>query len=64
MLACPICRRPAALRAENTAFPFCSIRCKQIDLGAWLDEKYRVPTAESPDDDSSSLTEASDEEKP
>ncbi|MEK6621777.1 MAG: DNA gyrase inhibitor YacG [Planctomycetota bacterium] len=23
-------------------FPFCSDRCKLIDLGAWLDEKYRI----------------------
>ncbi|MDP9148819.1 MAG: DNA gyrase inhibitor YacG [Myxococcota bacterium] len=63
MLACPICRRPAGSRAENTAFPFCSARCKQIDLGAWLDEKYRVPTSEPPDEDSSPPTEGSNEEK-
>jgi uncharacterized protein len=43
MPTCPICKRTAALRGENAAFPFCSARCKQIDLGHWLDEKYRVP---------------------
>jgi endogenous inhibitor of DNA gyrase (YacG/DUF329 family) len=41
--SCPICRKEARARAENPSFPFCSARCKQIDLGQWLDEKYRVP---------------------
>jgi len=40
---CPICRRPAAPRSENPAFPFCSPRCKLVDLGKWLGEEYRVP---------------------
>ena len=39
---CPVCRRPAAPRAENAAFPFCSERCKLLDLGRWLGEEYRV----------------------
>lgn len=28
---------------ENPAFPFCCGRCKLVDLGNWLDERYRVP---------------------
>ncbi len=43
MTPCPICRHSVAERAQNPAFPFCSPRCKQVDLGAWLDEKYRFP---------------------
>jgi endogenous inhibitor of DNA gyrase (YacG/DUF329 family) len=43
MPPCPICNRPAAPRAQNPAAPFCSARCKQVDLGHWLDERYRVP---------------------
>ncbi len=43
MPACPICKRTAAPRGKNPAFPFCSERCKQVDLGHWLDEKYRIP---------------------
>jgi endogenous inhibitor of DNA gyrase (YacG/DUF329 family) len=46
MANCPICGRPAAARAENRAFPFCSVRCKKVDLGSWLDERYRVPVAD------------------
>ena len=39
---CPSCGRPA--RWEDNPFrPFCSERCKQIDLAAWADEEYAVP---------------------
>lgn len=48
---CPVCDAPVAARAENPAFPFCNERCRAIDLGHWLDERYRIPSAESPADD-------------
>jgi endogenous inhibitor of DNA gyrase (YacG/DUF329 family) len=51
MAACPICKKAALPRSENPAAPFCSLRCKQVDLGNWLNEQYRVPTAEVPDED-------------
>ncbi|MBI4600542.1 MAG: DNA gyrase inhibitor YacG [Planctomycetes bacterium] len=38
--ACPICK--AAVTPELKTFPFCSERCRLLDLGAWLDERYRV----------------------
>jgi endogenous inhibitor of DNA gyrase (YacG/DUF329 family) len=41
--SCPICRKPVAPRASNAAFPFCSDRCKLLDLGKWLGEDYRIP---------------------
>jgi endogenous inhibitor of DNA gyrase (YacG/DUF329 family) len=41
--ACPSCRKPVAPRATNRAFPFCSDRCRLLDLGRWLDGAYRVP---------------------
>jgi endogenous inhibitor of DNA gyrase (YacG/DUF329 family) len=48
---CPICNTPAALdRGTNLYAPFCSNRCKLIDLGRWLGEGYRIPvTDETPD---------------
>jgi len=48
---CPICTKDAKPRKENPAFPFCSARCKQVDLGKWLSEEYRVPgePVEQPD---------------
>jgi endogenous inhibitor of DNA gyrase (YacG/DUF329 family) len=39
---CPICKKPVAPRKENPAFPFCSPRCRSVDLGKWLGEEYRV----------------------
>lgn len=49
-IRCPICERYFDT-AESTAMPFCSPRCKQIDLGRWLGEKYSVPVEPSEDDD-------------
>jgi endogenous inhibitor of DNA gyrase (YacG/DUF329 family) len=43
MSRCLTCRSEARPRAENAAFPFCSPRCKAIDLGKWFTEEYRVP---------------------
>ena len=41
--ACPMCRKPVPPRAVNRAFPFCSDRCRLLDLGQWLGGGYRVP---------------------
>ena len=44
---CPICgavvdrAKPGAV--ERTAYPFCSERCRLVDLSRWLDEDYRIP---------------------
>jgi endogenous inhibitor of DNA gyrase (YacG/DUF329 family) len=54
MSRCPICGKDAKARADNPSTPFCSPRCKQIDLGKWLDEGYRVPTDDTPDQDGTS----------
>jgi len=48
-VACPTCGRRALWTPANAWRPFCSERCKLIDLGAWATEKYRVPIAESND---------------
>lgn len=40
---CPRCGARAAWSRENPYRPFCSERCKLIDLGDWATEKYRVP---------------------
>ena len=41
MPRCPMCSHSVAESA--TAFPFCSERCRLLDLGNWLDERYQVP---------------------
>lgn len=53
---CPRCGGPSAFSGENKWRPFCSERCKLIDLGAWATESYRVPAEEQepPQDEPSS----------
>lgn len=41
-IECRHCRKKPASR-ESGIWPFCSTRCKQLDLGAWAREDYRVP---------------------
>ena len=50
-IPCPRCGTPAAFAAENKWRPFCSERCKTIDLGDWAAERFRVPTQEGPEDE-------------
>jgi hypothetical protein len=38
---CPICKKPTDSQ-EHPEFPFCSDRCKLLDLGNWASEKYVV----------------------
>lgn len=45
---CPICKKPAN-KQENHFFPFCSERCRMVDLGKWLDGKYVIPDKDSPE---------------
>jgi uncharacterized protein len=47
---CPRCGAPAVFAAANKWRPFCSERCKLIDLGDWAAENYRVPVALSKPD--------------
>jgi len=46
MPKCPICDGAVKPRAENASFPFCTPRCKMIDLGKWVNEEYRIPAEE------------------
>ncbi|AKU98666.1 hypothetical protein AKJ09_05330 [Labilithrix luteola] len=46
MAKCPICNADVKAKAENKAFPFCSPRCRTVDLGNWLNGSYRVPVEE------------------
>jgi len=48
---CPRCGTPAPFGRENKWRPFCSERCKMIDLGDWASERFRVPTDQSPQEE-------------
>jgi hypothetical protein len=43
-IPCPYCRKPA-LWEGNPCRPFCSERCRLLDLGRWAAEDYRIPAA-------------------
>lgn len=47
MVNCPQCGKTVAWDRANPYRPFCSERCKMIDLGAWASESYRVPVADN-----------------
>ncbi len=40
---CPTCGRKVEWTEASKYRPFCSDRCKQIDLGSWAEEKYKIP---------------------
>ena len=42
MKLCPNCGKPSEWQ-DNPHRPFCSERCKLVDLGKWVNEEYRVP---------------------
>lgn len=50
IVACPGCGGISIYAASNRYRPFCSERCKQIDLGAWASEQFAVPAVEPPED--------------
>lgn len=52
-MKCPICKREVADPKPGEpfgAYPFCSERCKLVDLGRWLGGKYQIPVSD-PDEE-------------
>jgi uncharacterized protein len=49
---CPTCGTKVEWSDKNPFRPFCSQRCKQIDLGAWAEEKYVIPSSQPTEDES------------
>lgn len=48
MVVCPQCGKPSEYSPANRWRPFCSERCKLIDMGAWASESYRVTGQDEP----------------
>jgi len=44
---CPICGKPA----KKESRPFCSERCRDVDLNRWLSNSYAIPGRKDPDED-------------
>jgi endogenous inhibitor of DNA gyrase (YacG/DUF329 family) len=55
---CPICAKPFEVAAvtDLPAFPFCSERCRLIDLGRWADGSYAVPGPPAPEEEKDNLS--------
>ena len=55
-MKCPICKTPVSESPPppgvKSYFPFCSERCKLIDLGRWLGGKYQIPVKPGEEDES------------
>jgi uncharacterized protein len=53
-IRCPVCKK--AFDSEGCeSLPFCSNRCRQIDLSRWLDERYSLPVERPEDADESEM---------
>ncbi|MBA3696556.1 MAG: DNA gyrase inhibitor YacG [Methylotenera sp.] len=50
MVACPNCNKLSEFSPANSFRPFCSERCKLIDLGLWASEGYAIPAPITPED--------------
>jgi len=48
VVSCPTCAAPVRWSPQQRWRPFCSERCRLIDLGSWFDETHRLPTDEAP----------------
>ena len=54
IVSCPQCKGDSVYAPRNPSRPFCGERCKNLDLGAWASESFRVPAPEQFADDSGS----------
>ena len=48
IVSCPTCKKETRYDANNPSRPFCSERCRLIDLGEWADEGHRIPGKPAP----------------
>ena len=60
---CPKCGRRFDSE-QSPALPFCSDRCRLIDLGGWLEEKYGVPVVREDDEGDEPAADEEPEEEP
>tara|TARA_B100001093_G_scaffold496431_1_gene542046 strand:+ start:6414 stop:6614 length:201 start_codon:yes stop_codon:yes gene_type:complete len=50
IVSCPTCKKENCYHTGNPFRPFCSERCRLIDLGEWADEERRIPGQAIPPD--------------
>ena len=61
-LRCPICKKQ--VKSADADFPFCSDRCRQIDLGKWATGAYVIPSPIDDTEEVDSLRELDREDEP
>jgi endogenous inhibitor of DNA gyrase (YacG/DUF329 family) len=63
---CPVCSRPMAAGPDGrpATFPFCSTRCRDRDLGAWMNGSYAVAGEELTGDDGNLSGRMGDRDRP
>ena len=49
-LKCPVCRKKIVYSSQNPSRPFCSERCRLVDLGQWLVGDYKIIDDDTCDD--------------
>ena len=59
-MPCPICRKP--VERANPEFPFCSERCRTLDLGNWAMEKYTISSPVFDEDEDETISTPADED--
>ena len=59
---CPTCKKEVEFSGQNKYRPFCSERCSTLDLGAWAEEKYRVPVEVQGEHEKDGVNENSDDD--
>jgi len=60
IVKCPNCKKPVEWSEKSLFRPFCSERCRLIDLGSWADGSYAIPSSESVNPDSEQSSENQD----
>lgn len=50
LVRCPACAGQSLYSSTNPYRPFCSVRCKGVDLGAWASEEFKLPDGTPPDE--------------
>ncbi|MFM9971083.1 MAG: DNA gyrase inhibitor YacG [Burkholderiales bacterium] len=63
-VSCPSCSASVTWEANSKFRPFCSERCRLIDLGAWATEKYRVAKPHNDADEDSAQDFSDNNERP
>jgi len=56
-LTCPICKKSFPREPRQKSYPFCSGRCKMVDLGNWFEGAYVISRPIDPESDAEALEE-------